>query len=116
MKIPSIVKLPKYKRFDFQPRYYDAVKERIEQKMAEARRELEAENGNEDIVFEDYGKRIRAGFRKRGHIEKQRADFSQSFFVLGFVGFFVLYFLYGNLAFWLFAVILPFYFWLKLRK
>ncbi len=116
MKIPSIVKLPKYKRFDFQPRYYDAVKERIEQKMAEARRELDAENGKEDLGFDGYGKRIRAGFRKRGHVEKQKTDFSQSFFVLGFASFFLLYYYYENAAFWLFAVVLPLYFWLKLRK
>lgn len=30
MRLKSFVKLPKYKRFTFEPRYYDPVKEEIE--------------------------------------------------------------------------------------
>lgn len=30
MKMKSFVKLPKYKRFTFEPRYYDPVKEEVE--------------------------------------------------------------------------------------
>ena len=37
MKIPSIMKINKHKRFNYTPRYYDPVKERIEEKITEAR-------------------------------------------------------------------------------
>jgi hypothetical protein len=113
MKIPSITKLPKYKRFEFQPRYYDPVKEEIAQKMKEAQMELEAEQNGE---YEGHSKRMRAGFRKRSTIERQKTDFSQSFFVLCFSSFFILYYKYGNLAFWMLAIMFPLYLWLKLRR
>ena len=113
MKIPSITKLPKYKRFEFQPRYYDPVKEMIDQKMKDAQMELDTEQTEE---YEGYAKRIKAGFRKKSQIEKQKTDFSQSFFVLCFSSFFILYFYYGNLAFWLLAIMFPLYLWLKLRN
>ena len=32
MKFRSFVKLPRYKRFDFEPRYYDPVKEEVEKR------------------------------------------------------------------------------------
>lgn len=113
MKIPSITKLPKYKQFDFQPRYYDPVKEMVEQKMKEARMELEAE---ETEIYEGHSRRIREGFRKRSRFEKRAADFSQPFFVLSFSAFFVLYYFYGNLAIWLLAIMFPLYLFMKLRK
>jgi hypothetical protein len=113
MKIPSISKLPKYKRFEYTPRYYDPIKDEINQKIKDAEAELEAEKNGSD---ENYTRRIRNGFRRRSHTERQKTDFSQSLFVLGFTGFFILYFYYGNLAFWLLAVIFPLYFWIKLRN
>jgi len=32
MKFRSFVKLPRYKRFNFEPRYYDPIKEEVEKK------------------------------------------------------------------------------------
>ena len=50
MKIPSIVRIPKYKRFDFQPRYYDPVKEELQERVDKIKREHEAKN-NPNISF-----------------------------------------------------------------
>ena len=44
MKVPSIVRLPKYKSFSYEPRHYDPIKEEIEERTERIRRELEAEN------------------------------------------------------------------------
>ena len=33
MKLPSLVKLPKYKRFEFRPRYYDEQKEELQERV-----------------------------------------------------------------------------------
>jgi len=114
MKIPSFVKLPKYRQFDFQPRYYDAVKEMVAQKMKAARLELESEK--EDENYEGYSKRIKDGFRKKSRIERQATDLSQPFFVLSFLGFFILYYFYANVAFWVLGIMFPIYLFMKLRK
>lgn len=39
MKLPSLVKIPKYKRFEFRPRYYDPVKEELEERVEKIKRE-----------------------------------------------------------------------------
>ncbi len=44
MKVPSIVRLPRYKSFSYEPRHYDPIKEEIEERTERIRRELEAEN------------------------------------------------------------------------
>ena len=50
MKIPSIVKIPSHKRFDFQPRHYDPVKEELQERVERIKREHEAKN-NPNISF-----------------------------------------------------------------
>ena len=45
MKLPSIFKTPNYQRFDIKPRYYDPIKEEIEERTARIKKELEQENG-----------------------------------------------------------------------
>lgn len=42
-RIPSFVKLPRYKRFDYKPQFYDAEKEELEQRVAQIKKEVEAE-------------------------------------------------------------------------
>ena len=51
MKIPSIVNIPKNKRFEFQPRYYDPVKEELHERIEKIKREHNAKN-NANISFE----------------------------------------------------------------
>lgn len=38
MKIPSIFRLPNHQRYEIQPRYYDPIKEEIEEKRKKVRR------------------------------------------------------------------------------
>jgi len=38
MKLPSLLSRPKYKRFDYQPRYYDPIKEDIKRRTQSADR------------------------------------------------------------------------------
>ena len=50
MKVPSIVKIPKYKKFDFQPRYYDPVKEELQERVERIKRQHDPKN-NPNISF-----------------------------------------------------------------
>ncbi len=43
MKLPSIIKIPAYQRFNYEPRYYDPVKEDIEERTRRIRRRIEAD-------------------------------------------------------------------------
>ncbi len=43
MKLPSIIKIPSYQRFNYEPRYYDPVKEDIEERTQRIRRRIEAD-------------------------------------------------------------------------
>jgi hypothetical protein len=45
MKLPSIFKTPNYQRFDIKPRYYDPIKEEIEERTARIKKELEQGKG-----------------------------------------------------------------------
>jgi hypothetical protein len=43
MKLPSIFRAASYQRFDIKPRYYDPIKEEIEERTSRIRYELEQE-------------------------------------------------------------------------
>lgn len=40
MKLPSLFRSPRYKRFDYQPRYYDEVREDIQKRTERIQQEL----------------------------------------------------------------------------
>ena len=40
MKLPSLTRLPKNRRFNFQPRYYDPIKEEIEERTSRIKKEI----------------------------------------------------------------------------
>jgi hypothetical protein len=46
MKVRSLVKLPQYRKFTYEPRYYDEVKEEIEGRVARIEKEFIAEQKN----------------------------------------------------------------------
>ena len=45
MKLLSIFKTTSHQRFEIKPRYYDPIKEEIEERTSRIQRELDAENG-----------------------------------------------------------------------
>lgn len=114
-KLPSFVKLPKYKRFDFQPRYYNAAEEERKNRIKQAEQKAAAERGENY----EHGSLIRGAFeRNRGSrlVHQRKTDFSQAIFVVGFAAFFVGYYYYGNLAFYASIPLFAFYVWLKTKK
>jgi len=47
VKLPSLVKIPKHKQFDFAPRYYDEQKEELLERVEKIKREYKATNNKE---------------------------------------------------------------------
>lgn len=75
MKFPSVFRSTSYSRFDIKPRYYDPVKEEIEQRTSRIKKELEAEgaiinDGNESDFY--YKSGIKGSFAQHRGI-KERA-------------------------------------------
>ena len=62
MKLPSIIKIPSYQRFNYEPRHYDPVKDDIDERRRRIRRSLDA-----DRQVGEYSSRTRlqGSFRRR---------------------------------------------------
>ena len=79
MKIPSFIRLPKNKRFNFEPRYYDPIKEEIEERTSRIKNEMEEEEG-----YSHRGS-ISSAFRRKQRQNKQ-SNVMQFVFVFILVG------------------------------
>ncbi|WP_026950524.1 hypothetical protein [Algoriphagus mannitolivorans] len=82
MKFPSIFKTSSPQRFGIQPRYYDPVKEEIEERTSRIKKELEEEgllSGEDGHNPEGYGAGIRGSFSNyRGIKQRETSIFSST--------------------------------------
>jgi hypothetical protein len=70
MKLPSLFRTASNVRYDIKPRYYDPVKEEIEQRTARIKKELESEGFIEESEF-GFRSNIKGAFgQSRGIKEK----------------------------------------------
>jgi hypothetical protein len=51
MRFPSLIRLQKNKRFTIEPRYYDPIKEEIEERTRKIRAEMESEQKSADSEY-----------------------------------------------------------------
>jgi hypothetical protein len=95
MKLPSIIKIPSYQRFHYEPRHYDPIKDDIDERRRRIRRSLDAERGKAE------------GYTSRGRLEgsfrrRKVADDNSGFLrlIIGAVLFagVVGYLYFGNIA------------------
>ena len=109
MRIPTLSRLPKNKRFNFQPRYYDPIKEEIEERTSRIKSEM-------DVTTSDaYRENISAAFRRRSRAEK-KSGVMQFAFVILFLLIFIGYLTFGEKIFFSFLLLIPVYIWLKLKR
>lgn len=81
MKFPSIFRTSSPMRYDIKPRYYDPVKEEIEQRTSRIKKELESEGILEPSNEEDsqgYGSGIKGSFAKYKGIKQRETSFFSS--------------------------------------
>ena len=109
MKFPSLTRIPSHKRFDFEPRYYDPVKEDIKNRTQRIRSEVSEKENKE------YRENIRKAFSRREK-EGRKANLMQLLLMTIMVGTFVGWWYYGNVAFYAFLVLFPLYILLRTSK
>jgi hypothetical protein len=103
------MRLPKNKRFNYRPRYYDPVKDEMEEKESKFRRELSEDGKHIPRV------NISEAYRRRSRLER-KGDTRQILFVLAFTIIAFGYIYVGNYIFYFLFVLIPLYIWMRLRK
>ena len=122
MKIVSLfTKAPGYKRFSYEPRFWDQKAEEMKEREERIRRELELERGQTNIENSDYQKRMRTSFRAaRKTSQTSKSNLNTALIrlaVLLFLSLFILGFLtYGTVAFYSMLIFVPVYFYFKFKN
>ncbi|MEK6480902.1 hypothetical protein WJR50_25395 [Catalinimonas sp. 4WD22] len=112
MKFPTLTRLPNNRRFNIEPRYYDPIKEDIEERTSRIKQEISQlrEGGSSD-----YASGISGSFSKRANYTKN-ANILQMIILISLIVFIGGYLLYGNDIFYIFVLIVPIYFYIRIRK
>lgn len=109
MKIPSLSRLPRYTRFNFEPRYYDPVKEDIQNRTERIKGELKITSSH------SHRELIKSAFNNRAKREKS-SDLMQILLIIILSGTFGGWLLYGNVALYFGLVSFPLYLFFRTRK
>jgi hypothetical protein len=109
MKFPSISRIPKHRKFNYEPRYYDPVKEDIKNRTERIRSEIDLEKNK------TYRQNIREAFNQRDR-DNKKTDFMQLLLITIMLGTFVGWLYYGNAALYAFLVLFPLYIFLRTRR
>ena len=109
MKIPSLSRMPKYKRFNFEPRYYDPIKEDIKNRTERIKGELNSTSSHA------HREHLRAAFSQREK-KARSSDFMQLLLIFIMLGTFGGWLMYGNVVLYVFLVVFPLYIFLRTRK
>ena len=109
MKFPLFSRMPRYKRFDFTPRYYDPVKEDIQNRMTRIEGELRT------MEAEDHRRQIQHAYSSRLRRNKS-TDFMQLVLILIFLCTFFGWIYFGNAVFYVFIVVFPVYLYFRTRR
>ena len=114
MKFPRIFRVPSHRRFHVEPRYYDPVKEELDQRTAQIKAELEQERKQGSSQNS-----LRASFRDaraRREAEATKSNIVLGILLAGMVGFVFTYLEFGNIAFAILLVIIPLYIYVKSKS
>lgn len=103
MKIPSLTRIPQYKRFNITPRYYDPVKEDIKNRTERIKNEMRIQQRSSDI---------RTGLQKdflRQERQNRQTTVRQLLIIIVLLGTGAAWLTYGNNVFYFFLILVPFY-------
>jgi hypothetical protein len=114
--IPSLTRLPKYQKFHIKPRYYDPVKEDIQERTSRIKRDMAYEGGEEDV---DIAGNIVGSFRHRmatGRVHRSdHTTVLRLSIIIILVGFMVGYVYFGNDVVYGLFLFAPLYIWFRLK-
>lgn len=94
MKLPSIIRIPSYQRFHYEPRHYDPIKDDIDERRRRIRRSLDAERQDGNYSARS---RLQGSFRRRKAAEDNSGFIRLIIGALLFAGI-IGYLYFGNIA------------------
>lgn len=102
MKLPSLLRTPSHKRFNINPRYYDPIKEDIEQRTERIKRELKAKerikDSTEEGAISAYHSRISGSFKRNAQHQNIKSGALRFTLIIVLIGGTFGYLYYGNIA------------------
>ncbi len=109
MKFPSLSRMPNYKRFNFEPRYYDSVREDIQNRTERIKHELKITSAS------DHREHIKSAFNNRAKRQKS-SDLMQVLLIILMLGAVGGWLVFGNVVLYICAIVFPLYFFFRTRK
>ena len=97
MKLPSIINIPGYQRFNYEPRFYDPIKEDIDGRRTRIKRQIEGEKRRGTYSANS---RIEGSFVRRAPQEGKSSFLRLTIAAILFSGI-VGYLYFGNIAIYL---------------
>lgn len=108
MKIPSLTKIPQHQKFSYAPRFYDPIKEDIEQRTERIRKEM----GRNPTS--SYQSSFQHAFGRRSS-ENRKSNITQLVIIMLLMVTIFGYIYYGNVALYLILIIAPVYIFVRKR-
>ena len=109
MKLPSLFRTPKPQQFHVAPRYYDPIKEDIQERTSRIKSELSRDKTSE------YHSNISGAFARKAQ-QGRKINMIQMALIVTFLTLSFGYLYYGNDVFYIFLVFVPFYLYFRLKK
>lgn len=116
MKFPSILKIPEHKKFKLQNRYYDPVKEGIENRTAKIKAELDRRKQLEESDPSSHESRIAGSFGQKSYYKESKSGMLRfTLMVVLFFGTFGYLYL-GNIVLYILVGLLVLIYFLRKRQ
>ncbi|WKN41615.1 hypothetical protein [Tunicatimonas pelagia] len=111
MKLPSLTRLPNYRKFSFEPRYYDPIKEDIEERTSRIEQELRQRS----LETSARSAGIHGAFARRSSYKKS-SNMLQGIIMVALFVFIFGYLYFGNDIFYVFLLLGPAYMYFRLKQ
>ena len=99
MKLPSILRIPSYQRFNYEPRHYDPIKDDIEERRQRIKRRIDADRKSGNY---NPGARLAGAFTRRAPVKDNSGIIRLAVAAILFAGV-IGYLYFGNIAIYLAA-------------
>lgn len=111
MRIPSLTRLPNFKRFNFEPRYYDPIKEDVEERTSRIKQELRQHSG----ISSGLTSGLHGSFARRA--EATRSSNTLQAIIMATLFIFIFGYLYfGNAIFYILLLVVPIYVYFQFKQ
>lgn len=111
MRIPTLTRLPNYRKFNFEPRYYDPIKEDIEERTSRIKQELRQHSYNSS--YQSSG--INGSFARRASYTRS-SNILQVVIMITLFTFFFGYLYFGNNIFYILLLVGPIYVYFRFKQ